>query len=177
MQRLFVAIKLPAAIRAGLIMVMGGVSAARWQTDDQLHLTLRFIGEVDRHGARDVDAALSGLVHPRFEIAISGIGVFERRGRPDTIWAGIAPQEPVKVLHNKVDQALAMVGIAPDQRAFLPHVTLARLNRGSGAIGNFVEGQSGLSSPPFTVDTFSLFESRLTPAGADYRELSCYPLR
>ena len=74
MHRLFVAIRPPAAIRAILLGAMGGISGARWQDEDQLHLTLRFIGEVDRHRADDVHAALGAVHQAPFEIALSGIG-------------------------------------------------------------------------------------------------------
>jgi 2'-5' RNA ligase len=158
MHRLFVAIRPPAQIRALLLGAMGGISGARWQSEDQLHLTLRFIGEVDRHRAGDVHAALGAVHQPPFEIALSGIGAFDRRGWPDAVWAGVAPHEPLKALHKKVDAALARVGVAPDQRAFLPHITLARLKRSSGTVGNLVAQAGGLSSPPFAVDHYAIVE-------------------
>lgn len=176
MHRLFVAIRPPDRIRDLLLAAMGGISGARWQTDEQLHLTLRFIGEVDRHRAGDVHAALGAIHQPAFELAINGLGTFERRGRPETVWAGVAPSEPVRVLHNKVDQAVARVGIEPDQRAFLPHITLARLKRSSGSVGGLLEGAGGLTSPPFAVDSFGLFESQLTPDGAVYTQIERYSL-
>lgn len=155
---------------------MGGISGARWQSDDQLHLTLRFIGEVDRHTARDIHAALGRVHHPRFEIALHGIGAFDRRGQADAVWAGVTPQAPVEALHRKVDQELIRVGIAADQRAYLPHITLARLNRSSGPVGNLIEAAGGLSSAPFPIEAFSLFESNLTPDGAVYTVVERYPL-
>lgn len=168
MLRLFVAIRPPAPIRARLLAAMGGIRGARWQSDDQLHLTLRFIGEVDRHRASDVVAALGAVHAGQFTIALNGIGHFERRGQPEAVWAGVAPHEPLQRLHNKVDQAIARVGIAPEQRAYLPHITLARLKRGAGPVGMMLEQSGGLASPPFEVDHFALFESRLTPEGAVY---------
>ena len=176
MHRLFVAIRPPAAIRAILLGAMGGISGARWQSEDQLHLTLRFIGEVDRHLAGDIHAALGAVHQPPFEIALSGIGAFDRRGWPDAVWAGVAPHDPLKALHKKVDSTLTRVGVAPDQRAFLPHITLARLKRSSGPVGNLLEQSGGLSSPPFTVDHLGLFESVLTPDGAVYSLLERYSL-
>jgi 2'-5' RNA ligase len=176
MHRLFVAIRPPAAIRATLLGAMGGISGARWQSQDQLHLTLRFIGEVDRHRAGDVHAALGAVHQLPFEIVLNGIGAFDRRGWPDAVWAGVSPHEPLKALHKKVDAALSRVGVPPDQRAFLPHITLARLKRGSGPVGNLFESAGGLSSPPFTVDHFGLFESTLTPDGAVYALVERYPL-
>lgn len=176
MHRLFVAIRPPAAIRGLLLNAMGGISGARWQSEDQLHLTLRFIGEVDRHLAADVHAALGGIRHPALRIALNGIGAFDRRGWPDAVWAGVTPHEPLKALHNKVDGALSRVGVPPDQRAFRPHITLARLKRSSGPVGNLVEQSGGLTSAPFTVDHFALFESALTPDGAVYSIVERYPL-
>jgi 2'-5' RNA ligase len=176
MHRLFVAIRPPDTVRRLLLDTMGGVSGARWQSDDQLHLTLRFIGEVDRHLADDVHAALGGIHHPRFEIALNGLGTFERRGAPETVWAGVAPHGPLKTLHKKVDQAIARVGVEPEQRAYLPHITLARLKRSSGTVRGLLEQAGGLRSPSFTVDGFALFESQLTPDGAVYTAIESYLL-
>lgn len=176
MLRLFVAINLPRAVRERLLAAMGGISGARWQSDDQLHLTLRFIGEVDRHLAGDIHAALGAVHQPRFELALAGLGAFERRGQPNAVWAGVAPHEPLKALHKKVDQAVLRAGIAPDRRAYLPHITLARLNRSAGPVHDLIGTTGGLSSPPFEIDNFCLFESRLTPEGASYSILERYPL-
>jgi RNA 2',3'-cyclic 3'-phosphodiesterase len=176
MHRLFVGIRPPAPVRERLLALMGGVSGARWQTDDQLHLTLRFVGEVDRHVAGDVHAVLGTVHQAPFEIAVSGVGAFERRGEPHTLWAGIAPQEPVKALNRKVEQALARAGLPPEARAFHPHVTLARLPRGAGSIRPLLEAAGGVSGPSFEVAAFCLFESRLTPEGAVYSAVERYPL-
>jgi 2'-5' RNA ligase len=176
MHRLFVAIRPPEPIRALLLAAMGGISGARWQNDEQIHLTLRFIGEVDRHRAGDVHAALGSIHHPRFEIALSGLGMFDRRGQPETVWAGVAPHEKLRTLHKKVDQAIARVGIEPDQRAYIPHITLARLKRSSGSVRNLLEHSGGLTSPIFSVDRFTLFESKLTPEGAVYSAIEHYLL-
>ncbi len=176
MHRLFVAFRPPAPVRSLLLATMGGISGARWQTEDQLHLTLRFIGEVDRHLAGDVLAALGAVHHPAFDLALNGLGLFERRGTPDMVWAGVTPQEPVRSLHNKIDQALARVGVPPDQRAFLPHITLARLKPSSGTVRNMMESSGGLTSALFRVDRFALVESRLTPDGAVYTDVETYSL-
>jgi RNA 2',3'-cyclic 3'-phosphodiesterase len=176
MHRLFVAIRPPAPVRQLLLAAMGGISGARWQGGDQLHLTLRFIGEVDRHLAGDVHAALGGIHHPPFKLALSDIGAFDRRGYPDAVWAGVAPHEQVKALRKKVDAALLRVGIPPDEQAFLPHITVARLNRSAGPIGSFLEEAGGLTSPAFVVDSFALFESDLTNEAAVYSVIERYPL-
>ena len=176
MHRLFVAVRPPREIRDLLLNAMGGISGARWQSEDQIHLTLRFIGEVDRHQAGDVHAALGAIHHPAFEIAISGLGLFDRRGQPETVWAGVSPHEPLSRLHRKVDQAMTRVGIVPDQRAYMPHITLARLKRSSGTIRDLIEQSGGLTSPPFRIDFFALYESELTPEGPVYSVIERYPL-
>lgn len=176
MYRLFVAIRPPATIRELLLGAMGGISGARWQSEDQLHLTLRFVGEVDRHLAGDVLAALGSIRQQPFDISLNGIGAFDRRGWPDAVWAGVSPHEPLKRLHNKIDAALTRVGVEPDRRAFLPHITMARMKRGAGPVGNLLEQAGGLTSPPFTVDHFALFESQLTPDGAVYTLVERYSL-
>jgi 2'-5' RNA ligase len=176
MHRLFVAIRPPQAVRERLLALMGGISGARWQTDEQLHLTLRFIGEVDRHRARDIDAALSAIHHPGFALSLDGLGCFDRGGEPATLWVGVSPIDPVKALHRKIDQAIARIGLEADRRAYSPHITLARLGRGAGPIAQVLETRGGFSSDPFQVDNFTLFESRLTPEGAVHTPLERYPL-
>src|SRR5690349_2293988 len=111
MFRLFVAIRPPSEIRDRLLALMGGVRGARWQTDDQLHLTLRFIGEVDRRQAEDLDAALRSVWQPAFTLTLNGLGAFDRRGEPTALWAGVAPQEPLRSLHKKIDQAIVRAGL------------------------------------------------------------------
>ena len=174
MHRLFVAIRPPDEVRDALIDLMGGISGARWQDDDQLHLTLRFIGEVDSRAADDIHAALGAIHQPRFELAISGLGMFDRRGVPEVVWAGVTPPDPVHRLHKKADQAIVRAGLEPERRAFHPHITLARLGRGAGSVADFLA--RGAASAPFTIDSFSLIESHLTPERAVYQEVERYPL-
>ncbi|MGE0774397.1 MAG: RNA 2',3'-cyclic phosphodiesterase [Sphingomonadaceae bacterium] len=176
MHRLFAALKPPPAMRDSLLALMGGIAHARWQAADQLHLTLRFIGEVDRHQAEDIAAALGSVRHPPFTLALDGIGQFDRKGRRDALWIGVTPQDPLKLLHNKIDRALQHVGIAPDNRTFLPHITIARFGRQSGDVGGFMET---VAVPPVScpITEFCLYESSLGSAGAVYDIIARYPLR
>jgi 2'-5' RNA ligase len=176
MLRLFVAIRPPRSVRAQLLAAMGGVSGARWQSEDQLHLTLRFIGEVDRHKAADAHAALGAVHAAPFDLALAGVGSFERRSEPTALWAGVAPQEPLRILHKKIDQALTRAGLEPDRRAYVPHITLGRLPRGAGPVGPFLQSAGRLASPAFPVADFSLYESSLTPDGPVYAMIERYSL-
>ena len=176
MHRLFVALRPPPPMRVCLLGLMGGVPAARWQDDEQLHLTLRFIGEVERPQAEDIAAALRSVVHPRFAIALDGVGTFGRKGVPHTLWAGIAPNAPLQSLHDRINRVLAGTGLAPEERAFTPHITLARLNRLAGPLDPFFARAAGLASPPGPIDAFLLYESRLGHEGATYEAIARYPL-
>ncbi|MCD2314641.1 RNA 2',3'-cyclic phosphodiesterase [Sphingomonas sp. IC-11] len=179
MHRLFVALRPPPAIRDALADVMDGVPGARWQDDDQLHLTLRFIGPVDRPVAEDIAAALGGIHAAAVEATVSGVGRFGQRGRNEALWAGIAPQEPLAALHRKVDQAMVRVGLEPERRAYLPHITLARLPRGVNAgleVEAWLSRHAALTSGPFALHHLVLFESHLGRSGASYEPIARWPL-
>ncbi|PXA85944.1 RNA 2',3'-cyclic phosphodiesterase [Nostoc sp. 3335mG] len=176
MHRLFVALRPPAGTRALLTGLMGGVLGARWQDDAQFHCTLRFIGEVDHHQAEDVAAALGGVRGEPLALTLGPTGTFDRKGRVDTLWISVQPREAITALHERVDGALRRVGIAPDGRAFVPHITIARFARG-GAPGP--EVASLVTTPVghhFEVHHFELFESRLGSEGALYETIARYPL-
>ncbi|MBV9842788.1 MAG: RNA 2',3'-cyclic phosphodiesterase [Sphingomonadaceae bacterium] len=176
MHRLFVAIQPPRAVRDRLRAMMGGVPHARWQSDEQLHLTLRFIGEVDHHQATDIAVALGQIHLPRFSLALDGIGQFDRRGRIDALWIGVRPHDPLKALHNKIDQALVRVGLAPETRAYLPHITLARFGRHAGTLGH-LPLQAGIAAGvSFEVSDFCLYESVLSHEGSSYTIVERYAL-
>jgi RNA 2',3'-cyclic 3'-phosphodiesterase len=173
MHRLFVGLRPPATIRAGLTASMGGVAGARWQSDDQLHLTLRFIGEVERPVAEDIATVLTGVRAPAPMVAIAGVGRFDT-----ALWAAVAPHDALAALHRKVDQAIVRVGLPPERRAYLPHVTLARLSRTAGAspeVARWCADHAGLASPAFALTHMILFESRLGHEGASYEPVERYP--
>ncbi|RYY24415.1 MAG: RNA 2',3'-cyclic phosphodiesterase [Sphingomonadales bacterium] len=176
MHRLFVAFALPPALRQQLLTLSGGIPGARWQRDDQLHLTLRFIGDTDRHAAEDAALALAAIHYPQIEIALSGAGQFESRGRPNAVWAGVTPHDALAGLHKKIDQALIRAGQPPEARAYLPHITLARMNAQSGAADKFLAEHAGLASAPFTLTHFRLYESHLGSEGASYEAIERYAL-
>ncbi|MDB5687439.1 MAG: 2-5 ligase [Rhizorhabdus sp.] len=176
MFRLFVALRPPLPMRQALLAIMGGFERARWQSDDQLHLTLRFIGEVDRHQAADIAAALGGIYHPAFALKLDGLGCFDKKGRIDSLWAGVTPHDAIRSLHERIDRALRRVGVAPDGRAFLPHITIARFARASAPIAPL---SADLTMPPpieARFDHFHLYESDLGATGSTYSIIQRYPL-
>src|SRR5262245_22602225 len=127
MHRLFVGIRPPEPIRDMLLGAMDSSADFRWQSDAQLHLTLRFVGEVDRPVAGDLADALGRLRARRFGARIAGIGSFDHRGS-GTIWAALEPKEPIAALAAKIERTCQGAGLEPERRAFHTHVTLARWN-------------------------------------------------
>ena len=175
--RLFIGLRPPGAIRDVLSATMDGVENARWQSDEQLHITLRFIGEVTAPVADDIALAMSRVDAVRIECALSGVGQFDHRGRPHSIWAGLTPHEGLAHLHRKLDRLLVTLGLSPEGRAFLPHITLARLNGSSGPVAPWLAAHATLSSAPFACDALLLFESHLGRSGATYEAVARQPLR
>lgn len=176
MHRLFVAIRPPEPVRDLLIDAMDEGPDFRWQDEEQLHLTLRFIGEVERPVADDLDDVLSRIRAPCFELRISGVGRFEQRSS-GALWAGIAPKASVALLAAKIERVCQEIGLEPERRAFHPHITLARWKgRRTREVQDFLEHRRDLASDPFGVTEFVLFESRLSRHGAHYEEMASYAL-
>ena len=176
MHRLFVAIRPPEAIRDLLLDAMDDSADFRWQDDEQLHLTLRFIGEVERPVANDLADALSRVRSPAFQLHIAGTGRFEQRSG-GALWAAVEPKPPLAALAAKVERICQENGLEPERRAFHPHITLARWKgRRTREVQSFLEQTGGLHSEPFDVTEFSLFESRLSRHGAHYEQVASYAL-
>lgn len=169
MHRLFVALPLPEDIADLLLDRMDGPERLRWVHADSLHLTLRFIGEVDGATAEDVAAALAGLRAPAFELRLAEAGCFTHR-RHGALWAGVAPRGAVAALAQQVDRAVQSAGLAAETRAFHPHITLARWSGPAPDLRPWLERHGGLSSPDWRVDRMHLFESHLGKAGPIYEE-------
>ncbi|MFC3050402.1 RNA 2',3'-cyclic phosphodiesterase [Kordiimonas pumila] len=170
MTRLFVGIELSPLIQESLTLARGGVEGAYWQRDDQLHLTLAFIGEVSKRDMRDIGYELSRIHFDPFEMSLSGVGVFGKPGQPKALWAGVDNEAPFKHLHEKVLTAVERVVVETDRRRYKPHVTLARFPRWSHArIGDWLTVNGALRTPPQLVEHFTLFSSSQTAEGSAYR--------
>lgn len=179
MHRLFVALRPPPPIRRALAETQEGVGGARWQDDDQLHLTLRYVGEVERWQAEDLAAAMADVRAPAPVLRIDGVGRFGDDRRGAALWAGVAPREPLAALHRKVDRLCVRVGLPPEHRAYAPHITLARLSRGAAAgpeVAAWLGRHAALTSEPFVAAHLVLYESRLGREGASYEPVGRWPL-
>ena len=176
MHRLFVAIRPTEPILDLLIDAMDDSANFRWQTEEQLHLTLRFIGEVERPIADDLADALGRIRAHSFELRISGTGRFEQRSG-GALWAGVEPKAPLAALAAKVERVSQEVGFEPERRDFHPHITLARWKgRRTREAQDFLDRTCGLISEPFAVTELILSESHLSRHGAHYEEVAAYSL-
>jgi RNA 2',3'-cyclic 3'-phosphodiesterase len=177
MIRLFVGIALPPELRLRLSLLQAGVPGANWVDPGNLHLTLRFIGEVDEGLASDIDAALERVKAPRFEITLEGAGHFGGGEAPRTLWVGVARNPALLHLRDKVESALVRAGLPAEGRRFAPHVTLARLKRADlGQLQGFLQAHALFRAEPFAVARFSLIASYPTKSGSIYEDQADYPL-
>jgi 2'-5' RNA ligase len=175
--RLFVALPIPDRIAQQFMLLQGGVPGARWQNREQLHLTLRFIGDVDGRDARAIDDALAGIDAPAFQLQFHGVGQFGNK-QPHTLWAAARPNEMLDHLARKVDAAIRRVGQPQDAHKFTPHVTLARLrNPELDKVREWLVAHALSTSAEFPVNAFCLYSSKLTSDGSIYRVEQEYPLR
>lgn len=175
--RLFIGIHPPEHVREALLDIMEGVEGARWQDADQLHLTLRFVGEVETPVANDLAAELARVSGPPFALSVAGVGTFERKGLPTAIWARVPLAAELEGLRQKVERACESAGLGLESRRFTPHITLARLNRSSGDVGAWLASCGDLRAGPWNVEGFKLFESHLGRDGAEYEAAASYSLR
>lgn len=175
--RLFVALPLPQAVRKSLAPLCSGLPGARWVPPENMHITLRFLGELSGDVIDDVDAALAGISAPAFSIALAGVGHFGNGARPRAIWAGVAREPALVHLHDKIESAVVRAGLPPDGQKFAPHVTLSRPKGTSiPKLQDFLTAHSLFRSDPWEVSHFTLFSSFLAHTNAIYREERRYPL-
>jgi 2'-5' RNA ligase len=194
--RLFVALDIDQAIRERIADFMNDLRplapAARWVTPDSLHVTLKFIGEVPEAKVPGIKQRLARVTADSFEVGFRGCGFFPTARSARVFWVGIEATRVLESLAAGVDDSLTVLGIKKEDRAYSPHLTLARAGGGSGAPGRlrvdrensiFERVQQKLQdmpSPVFgtkAVTEFFLYQSQLSPKGARYTKLERFALR
>lgn len=178
MIRLFVALPLPVSVADTLSRLGNGVYGARWVSPENYHLTLRFVGNVDEHVADDVHDALLRIQADAFEVKLKGISWFGTKKKANAIVACAEKSEGLLHLQRKIESACVRVGLVPEERKFMPHVTLARLKGASiESVERYCAERSWLNVPAFPADEFVLYSSFLSQSGAIYTPEADYPLR
>ena len=146
-----------------------------WQDEEQLHVTLRYIGLVDRPVAEDVAAALGAIHSPAIDLALAGVGWFDH-GPRGALFARVAPVDPLAALHIKLDRALVQAGLEPERRAYMPHITLARRRTAAVDPAGWLERNARLTSGAERISSMILFESHVGRHGSSYESIATYPL-
>lgn len=178
MIRLFVALSAPDETAAVLARLQEGVRAARWRPREALHLTLRFVGEIDEAAADDLDEALEAVRGPAPRVSLAGVGAFEEKGVPHALYAAVEPDPALTLLRKRCESAARRAGLAPDTRPFRPHVTLAYLPAAADPVevGRWIQHNNLARLAPFTPRSFGLYSSRLGKEGSTYRLERSYGL-
>lgn len=177
MYRLFVAIDLPDQVKKSLTEICFGLAGAKWVDETQMHITLKFIGEVDGAVFRDARDALATVQMEPFEITIKGTGFFPPRGEPQVLWAGVDGNDRLKQLRNKVESTLVRAGLENEKRKFAPHVGLAKIRATPpGRLATYLSEYALFRLPPFEVKEFCLFSSFLSSERALHQIEAVYPL-
>jgi RNA 2',3'-cyclic 3'-phosphodiesterase len=177
MSRLFIAIDLPEQVKERLSRLRVDIPGARWVPDDQLHLTLAFLGDQDPETIPRLKAELSAIRHPGFRLRFSTPGCFPNPAHPKVLWIGIEPEAQLNHLASQVRRALLSCDIPLEERPFFPHITLARLKLPAGREASaFLHPSNPRKIPPVDVRGYTLYESRLTSGGASHTPLAVFPL-
>ena len=177
MMRLFVGLSVPPEARSRLIGLCGGLPRARWVAPENFHLTLRFIGGVENGHAEDIHLALSRIAAPPVEVTLAGVDWFGTRSKVRSVVVRAEKTDALMHLQRKIESAIVRVGMAPEERKFTPHVTLARLKDGRPLDAqHYCDDHAMFRLPSYPIDRFVLYSSFLSHNGAIYTPEEEYPL-
>jgi RNA 2',3'-cyclic 3'-phosphodiesterase len=179
--RLFVALAIPDDVRSAILAIVAKLRPAcrnaRWGRIEGLHVTLKFIGETSAEKTEMIKTALASI-SPRTPIPMNfrGLGFFPNERRPRVLWAGIEAGTDLAALAAAVETSLGALAIPREERAFSPHLTLARFDtpRGLDALHNTIEKTGPLEFGATTAKEFYLYQSVLKPGGAEYTRLATF---
>ncbi|MEA2758004.1 MAG: 2,3-cyclic 3-phosphodiesterase [Methylobacteriaceae bacterium] len=176
MPRLFTGLEIPPDIATGLSLLRGGLSGARWIDVENYHLTLRFIGDIDERTAGDVYSALERVRRPALSVKLDGLSTFGG-DKPRAIVARAKAEAPLIELQAEHERLMRRIGIPPEPRKFVPHITLARLRAASAmAVADYLGTVGYFPGRMFEAKRFVLFSSRASTGGGPYVIEAAYPL-
>jgi len=188
--RCFIAIELTEEIRAGLSRLQAKLKSAnppsvKWVDPRSTHLTLKFLGSVDADMTSLITEAIGEASYgiPPFHLEVKGLGVFPNLRRVQVAWVGISGEiDKLTQLQKRIESNLAGLGFAPEERAFTPHLTLARVREQASPderqeLGQLITDTKFEAVYTFPVDAISLMQSQLTRAGAIYSQISSVKLK
>lgn len=178
MPRLFIGLSLPELVVNHLQLMTYGLPQVRWQTPEQFHLTLSFLGNVDGGKMRSLVDALATLKFSPLSLALKDVGVFPLRGKPRCLWVGVEDQQKsLQALRQRIDRIVDPLEIAYDRRKLMPHVVLARFHDTPlEPLKGYLQAHALFRSESFTIDKVKLFSSILAPKGSKYCVEAAFPL-
>jgi 2'-5' RNA ligase len=178
-ERLFIALSLPTVVRESLAALAEDLPDVTWTREDQLHITLRFLGDVEAALIEPMTARLAAIEVSGFVLPVEGVGTFPPNRPPRVIWAGVGNGHPrLFQLRQRLDDALLATGLPLEVRTFHPHATLARCGESAGSgVNAWLRRHRDFAAPPFRVESFDLYSSELRPAGAIHTLWDRFPLR
>lgn len=178
MMRLFLAIPIPDDVATKIARVQHGLEGAKWSPRENLHLTLRFLGDVDKRKAQDIDAELEQIRVSPFDLDIATIGFFGGE-EPHAAWIGVKANSALMELQKQCERACRRAGLAPDPRSYTPHITICYLPR-HYPVGNvmaFQQDNNLFKAQDWLADRFYLYASQTQGRGPSRYSIEAeYPL-
>lgn len=176
MPRLFTGLEIPAEVGQTLSNLRGGLPGARWIDPENYHVTLRFVGDIDGVTANEIASMLFRVDRKPFEVKVQGLQSFGGR-KPRAVVATIAPSKPLMELQAELERMMQRIGLNPEGRKYIPHVTLARLHDASDQdVADYLSLRGYFPSKVFTAERFVLFSSRASTGGGPYVVEDSYEL-
>lgn len=176
MPRLFAALEIPPDIALSLSLLRGGLPGARWMDVEKYHLTLRFMGDIDRRAADELLDAMDKVHSPQFDLTLEGVGAFGSK-KPRALWAGTNQPKELFELQSAIERQCQKIGLPPENRRFTPHVTLARLKWANKfEVGDYLGTRGNFKAAPFPITEFVVMSSRNSVGGGPYIVEETYPL-
>jgi RNA 2',3'-cyclic 3'-phosphodiesterase len=179
--RLFVALEVPLEVRESLASLIRELRAlaprAKWVRPENLHVTLKFIGNVEPAKSDEIRTTLATVrAGQPVDVRFRGLGFFPSEKRPRVLWAGVEASANLAELAGAIDERTAALGIEPERRAFAPHLTLARFERPgvSRELQSAITAHASRNFGTLRTSTFQLIESKLKPSGAEYTTLQWF---
>lgn len=176
MPRLFTGLEIPPDIGQSLSSLRGGLPGARWIDPENYHVTLRFIGDIDGRAANEIAATLLRINRRPFEVSLRGLSSFGSK-KPRAVVASVVPSRPLMELQAELERLMQRVGLDPEGRKFIPHVTLARLRDATSRdVADYLSVRGYFPTRTFMASRFVLFSSRDSVGGGPYVVEDSYTL-
>jgi RNA 2',3'-cyclic 3'-phosphodiesterase len=178
MPRLFTGIEIPDEQREDIALLGRPLpGGSKWVEPDNLHLTLRFAGDISKAQAAELTDRLAGISADAFELRLAGLGTFGGN-EPRSLWVGVEPSPELEALARANERAARACGLAPEPRVFKPHVTVANLRFATpDAVARILGRIGAFRSEPFLVGRFVTFSAKPTTGGGPYVVETAFTLR